>query len=156
MLNDLKGKYGDSKRIKSGKNKEDSTTGQSACNFCGRSNRHFSNVDKFDMHLYRECAMLTNCRSCANVIEIKRLTDHLNSECEAKSRAYEFCEDCNLYYLKSDYLEHQKKGKHVETKEDAEGEHLHCPLCYQGIGPGEVAWRRHLIYIGCGQNERTK
>lgn len=156
VINELKGKYNDPKKGRQGKNKEDSTTGQTACNFCNRSNRHFSNLDKLDMHLARECPMLTSCRSCANVIEISRLTDHLKSECQSSERAYDFCEECQMYYLKSDYTEHMKKGKHVEQKKDAEGPHYHCPLCNQDIGPGEVAWRRHLIYIGCSHNERTQ
>lgn len=30
-----------------------------------------------------------------------------------------------------------------------------CPLCHLDIGPGPIGWKRHLVYEGCPNNERT-
>ena len=130
--------------------------GSNTCNHCRRTNRNYGNESKYEMHLFRECPMLINCRSCAKVIEIKRLTEHLKSECEAHERAYDFCKECNMHYLKNEFPAHQKKGNHVEVTGEGENAHQFCPLCYQELEPGDHAWIQHLVFRGCPQNERTK
>ena len=154
MLTDLKERYNDTGKGKLSKMKGDQS-GTKVCHFCQKSNRHFTEGQKYDMHLYRECAMLTNCRGCAQVIEISKLSNHLVNECSSQNRAYEMCNDCNMYYLKTEIEQHRKKGNHIKEASSPEGPHNHCPLCHEDIGPTEFAWKRHLIYIGCSQNERT-
>lgn len=40
------------------------------CEFCGRTDKNFLESAKFDMHLWKECPMLTTCKECALVTEI--------------------------------------------------------------------------------------
>jgi len=46
------------------------------CEFCGRTDKNFLDSAKFDMHLWKECPMLTTCKECALVVEISALNNH--------------------------------------------------------------------------------
>ena len=59
------------------------------CNYCGRADKNFLDTRKYDMHLWKECPMLTTCKECALVVEIETLTDHLLEECENSAKYQE-------------------------------------------------------------------
>jgi len=46
------------------------------CEFCKRADKNFLDSAKFDMHLWKECPMLTTCKECALVVEISALNNH--------------------------------------------------------------------------------
>ena len=163
VLTDLKDRSQNNTRGKYARMKN--TTGQpnnkiTSCMKCGLSNRHFNDPRKYDMHLYKECPMLTICKSCASVIDISELTNHIESECKAVNNniAYKKCEECRIYFLvDKQYEDHMKKGVHVQHAEDETGVHSYCPLCLEDVGAGEgdFKWRKHFRIVGCKYNERT-
>lgn len=55
------------------------------CDFCGISDKNFSDPAKFDMHLWKECPVLVTCGQCAMVIEVENLNYHLLEECKYTS-----------------------------------------------------------------------
>jgi centrosomal protein CEP104 len=155
VLTNLRERYQASAKGKPSKVKNEGVVGAKTCDFCSRNDRNFMYSQKYDMHLYRECPMLTNCRGCGMVIEISKLTTHLSEECTSQAKAYTLCEECGLHYQRGEYEDHKKKGQHVQPEEDEAGPHQFCPLCHVDIGSGNIAWRRHLIYDGCRNNDRT-
>ena len=56
--------------------------GSEICKFCGISDPNFKDPAKYDMHLWKECPVLVECKKCALVVEIKNYTDHLLHECK--------------------------------------------------------------------------
>jgi centrosomal protein CEP104 len=53
------------------------------CMFCGFSNRKWTEND-LDLHYWKDCPLLIACPSCAQIVEIAGLPEHLLDECEAK------------------------------------------------------------------------
>lgn len=60
------------------------------CEFCGVVNKDFAKHNQMDLHLWRECRMLTTCSSCAQVVEIQSLSAHRLDECD-HSHDYREC-----------------------------------------------------------------
>ena len=46
------------------KNKE-ADEAKKVCEFCGKFNKEFIDNNKLDIHLWKECPMLTTCEHCA-------------------------------------------------------------------------------------------
>ncbi|CAK92457.1 unnamed protein product (macronuclear) [Paramecium tetraurelia] len=115
-----------------------------ACEFCGIENKEFIQSQKLDMHLWKECVMLTTCLSCAQVVEVSQLTNHHFEECEF-AKNYRQCETCGCAVLESQLAEHQNKKICNSSPGDT------CPLCYKAIG---LNWKIHLAI--CEQQERNK
>lgn len=62
-----------------GEEKQDFTS----CMFCGFQNKKWSEND-LDLHYWKDCPLLISCPSCAQIVEIAGLPEHLLDECEAK------------------------------------------------------------------------
>jgi centrosomal protein CEP104 len=54
-----------------------------ACMFCGISDRKWNEND-LDLHYWKDCPLLISCPSCAQIVEIAGLPEHLLDECEQK------------------------------------------------------------------------
>lgn len=61
--------------------KQDFTT----CMFCGVSDRKWTEND-LDVHYWKDCPLLISCPSCAQIVEIAGLPEHLLDECDAKDQ----------------------------------------------------------------------
>ena len=55
---------------------------ETKCQFCGRVDKTFANNEILDMHFWKDCLMLTECKHCSQVIEIETYNQHLLKECE--------------------------------------------------------------------------
>lgn len=98
------------------------------CQFCGHQDPTFT-PERVDVHYWRECPMLTQCKHCQQVIEISSLRAHLCEECESGAPAL------------------------AEARDLQPGR---CPLCGAGVGRGEEEdWREHLLVMGCPRNPRN-
>ncbi|CAE8662244.1 unnamed protein product [Polarella glacialis] len=100
------------------------------CQFCGHHDPAFTQ-EGMDVHYWRECPMLTQCRFCQQVIEICTLATHLSQECEAGADAQAEAQD-----MLPD----------------------HCPFCKANVGAlgEERHWRDHLLAAGCAGNPRDQ
>ena len=125
------------------------------CNFCQRVDQAFTNSDHFDIHLWKECPMLTICSQCMQVVEISDYNAHQLSECK-NSHLFLKCNHCQQAVIKQDYKYHTSEGcKPLKT----DGKTFRCPLCFEdlmlrGKNPEDM-WRDHLVNQGCPSNERT-
>ncbi len=54
-----------------------------SCMFCGVKNKKWTEND-LDLHYWKDCPLLISCPSCAQIVEIAGLPEHLLDECEAK------------------------------------------------------------------------
>ncbi|XP_061197353.1 centrosomal protein of 104 kDa-like isoform X1 [Saccostrea echinata] len=119
------------------------------CIFCGERNESFTE-EGLDLHYWKHCPMLKRCTNCKQVVEIASYTEHLLTECEAKSN-YSKCPRCSEAIPKSDFDEHVAAKSCNPSKQGFN----HCPLCHQNIGGGEEGWKSHLMSReGCKQNPR--
>ncbi|XP_048780566.1 centrosomal protein of 104 kDa-like isoform X2 [Ostrea edulis] len=119
------------------------------CIFCGERNENFTE-EGLDLHYWKHCPMLKRCTNCKQVVEIASYTEHLLTECEAKSN-YAKCPRCSEAIAKSDYDEHIA----AKSCNPSKSSFNHCPLCHQNIGSGEDGWKSHLMSRdGCKQNPR--
>lgn len=60
------------------------------CMFCGVHNSKWNEND-LDVHYWKDCPLLISCPSCAQIVEIAGLPEHLLDECDAKA-SYVPCE----------------------------------------------------------------
>lgn len=119
------------------------------CIFCGERNESFTE-EGLDLHYWKHCPMLKRCTNCKQVVEIASYTEHLLTECEAKTN-YQKCPRCTEAIPKSDYDEHIA----AKSCNSARASNNHCPLCHQNIATGEEGWKSHLMSReGCKQNPR--
>ncbi|XP_052715307.1 centrosomal protein of 104 kDa-like isoform X2 [Crassostrea angulata] len=119
------------------------------CIFCGERNESFTE-EGLDLHYWKHCPMLKRCTNCKQVVEIASYTEHLLTECEAKTN-YQKCPRCTEAIPKSDYDEHIA----AKSCNSARASNNHCPLCHQNIASGEEGWKSHLMSReGCKQNPR--
>ena len=135
---------------KKGVNTNDSDEIQdfTTCMFCGVQNSNWDE-DALDMHYWKECALLSPCPSCAQVVEVAGMADHLLDECDQKSK-YIACETTGLAIKKSDLKEWQSSSL---CKPCATG-NLNCALCKSEIENTDDAWRQHLFF-DCRENSRS-
>ncbi|PVD36984.1 hypothetical protein C0Q70_03977 [Pomacea canaliculata] len=99
------------------------------CIFCGERNEAFTE-EGLDIHYWKSCPMLKRCANCKQVVEIATYTEHVLTECEAKSNF----------------------GK---CPRSAKPNMNHCPLCHENLLQGEEGWKEHLMgHDGCKQNPR--
>ena len=121
------------------------------CQFCNRSDKAFSEQEKLDLHFWKDCAMLTECQYCSQVIEISTYNDHLLRECE-KAADFKQCPRCKESIHSDGYDEHVKEKACLISKPLKAANR--CPLCHLDIKPGEQGWKKHLLEEKCGQNPR--
>lgn len=66
------------------------------CMFCGAGDKKWNEND-LDVHYWKDCPLLISCPSCAQIVEIAGLPEHLLDECESKS-SYAPCDITGWYY----------------------------------------------------------
>lgn len=71
------------------------------CMFCGVQNKSWSEND-LDLHYWKDCPLLISCPSCAQIVEIAGLPEHLLDECEHKVN-YVPCETTGLFLALSQW-----------------------------------------------------
>lgn len=54
-----------------------------SCMFCGVQNKNWTEND-LDVHYWKDCPLLISCPSCAQIVEIAGLPEHLLDECDSK------------------------------------------------------------------------
>ena len=54
-----------------------------SCMFCGVRDKNWTEND-LDIHYWKDCPLLISCPSCAQIVEIAGLPEHLLDECDAK------------------------------------------------------------------------
>ncbi|XP_053379398.1 centrosomal protein of 104 kDa-like isoform X2 [Mercenaria mercenaria] len=119
------------------------------CIFCGEKNPSFTE-EGLDLHYWKNCPMLKRCANCKQVVEIASYTDHLLTECEAKSN-YAKCNRCTEAITKAEHEQHVAEKACNAAKAGSN----HCPLCHQNHLMGEDGWKNHLMAKdGCKQNPR--
>jgi len=122
------------------------------CEFCGKTDRNFTDSAKMDIHLWKECPMLTTCNLCAQVVEIASLNSHFLEECDQK-KSQRKCPRCKEAVSTSDYKQHIEEMSCLPSQPGNVSNR--CPLCHQDAPPGPQGWKRHLVSEGCPNNERT-
>jgi len=124
------------------------------CNFCQRMDPAFDNAGHFDIHLWKECPMLTICTQCMQVIEVSDYNAHQLSECK-NSHLFSKCNQCQQAIIKQDSKYHAKSCQPLKS----DGKTFRCPLCLDDLilrgRNQEDMWRDHLVKQGCPSNERT-
>jgi hypothetical protein len=122
---------------------------ETGCNFCGAgSDRNDWTEDELDAHYLSHCCMLAPCPSCAQVVEIAALTDHLLDECE-------FLED----YVACEVTGHAIPSAEFEAWQASEAcvpppdNYFYCPLCFVAVKDNTHDWKQHCLY-DCEGNER--
>ncbi|XP_025081009.1 centrosomal protein of 104 kDa-like isoform X2 [Pomacea canaliculata] len=119
------------------------------CIFCGERNEAFTE-EGLDIHYWKSCPMLKRCANCKQVVEIATYTEHVLTECEAKSN-FGKCPRC------SEAIPHAELDQHIADKtcNPAKPNMNHCPLCHENLLQGEEGWKEHLMgHDGCKQNPR--
>lgn len=65
--------------------------------------------EELDMHFWRDCAMLTPCFGCGQVLEISNLNDHLLNECE-NAGEFQQCPRCKEPVPNDEFNFHTEEG----------------------------------------------
>jgi len=68
-------------------------------------------------------------------------------------RSYKKCPRCKQAIHVDVYEQHSNEMNCLIAKPESEANR--CPLCGTDTGPGVIGWKRHLVYEGCPNNERT-
>jgi centrosomal protein CEP104 len=66
------------------------------CMFCGMHDKGWTEND-MDVHYWKDCPLLISCPSCAQIVEIAGLPEHLLDECDEKD-SYVPCETTGRYF----------------------------------------------------------
>lgn len=122
------------------------------CEFCGKVDKNLKDDAKYDVHLYKECPMLTPCPACNQTVQIADLNQHLLEECDQK-KTFRKCPQCKEAVHVSEYKQHTEELECLRASPLNVANR--CPLCHQDIPPGETGWKKHLINEGCPNNDRT-
>lgn len=122
------------------------------CDFCQKTDKMFLDKGKLDIHLWKDCPMLTLCQMCEQVVEISCLNTHLLEECDFK-KSFRKCPRCKEAIHSNNYKQHTDEMACLPNKPLNVANR--CPLCHSDIMPGEMGWKSHLISEGCPNNERT-
>eukprot|EP01015_Nassula_variabilis_P021377 TRINITY_DN3795_c0_g1_i6.p1 TRINITY_DN3795_c0_g1~~TRINITY_DN3795_c0_g1_i6.p1 ORF type:complete len:152 (+),score=37.37 TRINITY_DN3795_c0_g1_i6:86-541(+) len=141
-----------SKQQKKQPEEEDKEEGEeNVCEFCEKHDPEFGNGDYYDLHLWRECPILTVCQHCQQVVKISELNEHLLEECD-KKKLNKRCPRCKESVSVMEFDDHVEEMGCIPSK--AQTVASRCPLCHQDIPPGEEGWKKHLVKEGCPNNER--
>ena len=122
------------------------------CEFCGRNDKNLKDPRKMDIHLWKECPILTTCESCTQIVEIPQLNKHLLDECDAK-KVMRKCPRCKEAVHMDEYKQHTEEMSCLQSQPLTKANR--CPLCHQDIAAGDAGWKQHLLTEGCPNNERT-
>eukprot|EP01039_Chlorochromonas_danica_P000180 gene180-190_t len=120
-----------------------------SCMFCGVQNKSWQEND-LDLHYWKDCPLLISCPSCAQIVEIAGLPEHLLDECDAKD-SYVPCDITGLAIRKNEFNEWRKSPKCVP----APNNFMYCPLCLSIVEDSDDAWMNHLTRQ-CPKNSRIQ
>ena len=67
----------------SGQGDDEAPVDFTSCMFCGVRDKNWTEND-LDIHYWKDCPLLISCPSCAQIVEIAGLPEHLLDECDAK------------------------------------------------------------------------
>lgn len=121
----------------------------STCMFCGVSNPKWTESE-LDLHYWKDCPLLISCPSCAQIVEIAGLPEHLLDECDAKSN-YVPCDVTGLAIRKNEFDTWRKSPNCRPAPDNS----MYCPLCTTAVDDSDEAWQHHLT-VDCAKNGRTK
>lgn len=119
-----------------------------SCMFCGVTNLTWQEND-LDVHYWKDCPLLISCPSCAQIVEIAGLPEHLLDECDSKEE-YVPCDVTGLAVKELDFDNWQKSDNCVPAPTNC----MYCPLCLSSVEDSDEAWLSHLTK-GCPKNSRT-
>lgn len=68
-----------------------------SCMFCGVRDKTWNEND-LDVHYWKDCPLLISCPSCAQIVEIAGLPEHLLDECDEKD-SYVPCDTTGMHKL---------------------------------------------------------
>lgn len=93
-------KHGDDRRDHKSADDEDAPDFTS-CMFCGVRDKTWNEND-LDVHYWKDCPLLISCPSCAQIVEIAGLPEHLLDECDEKD-SYVPCDTtgkcCHIFII---------------------------------------------------------
>lgn len=129
------------------KNKKDNqNTSHNECHFCLRRDPEF-NDESIDIHLFKECPMLTACWECEQIVEVRIIEEHLLEECSSMHK-YQFHSKCKQVIMTDEM------DSHVCERLEPNGA-VRCPLCTFAVYPNtEDGWRDHILNKACAGNPR--
>ncbi|KAH9254664.1 hypothetical protein BASA81_007431 [Batrachochytrium salamandrivorans] len=127
-----------------------SSASSSLCVFCNKAG--FTSEDELDLHMWKDCAVLSACPHCNQVIEVSKLNDHLLKECEHRGN-HRACPRCHEAIAVALWDKHVKRNACLVHKPESDANR--CPLCHNDVYPGEAGWRVHLLRDLCPNNSRT-
>ena len=103
-----------------------------------------------DLHYWKDCALLSACPSCAQVVEIAGLPEHLLEECDAKDK-YALCQVTGLAIEVAEFADWSESPACVAPPDDS----MFCPLCKTVVADADDSWRDHLVKT-CRHNVRNQ
>ena len=134
------------------KNKENENNNiidnEHTCEFCGFYKPNIT-TDELNIHQYKDCPMLMQCKNCKQIIEISNLNNHLLNECDFKDK-YIKCNRCKQVVEKDSINVHQTSENCFDVNEDKD---KLCPLCHLNIITDDI-WKIHFLENGCENNTR--
>jgi centrosomal protein CEP104 len=105
-----------------------------------------------DLHFWRDCPLLTECKHCSQVIEIETINHHLLHECE-KSSEFKECPRCKESVHSSEFDSHVEAKQCLISKPPKAASR--CGMCHQDVvPPSEAGWKRHILEEVCPKNPR--
>ena len=119
------------------------------CMFCGETDPTWTE-DALDLHYWKDCALLSACPACAQMVEIAGQPEHLLEECEKKDE-YVLCEVSGLAIRVSEFDEWKGSPQCCAPPDDS----MYCPLCLLTVPDSDDLWRDHLLKR-CSANQRNK
>lgn len=117
------------------------------CTFCGVGGGDWTE-ESLDLHYWKDCPVLAPCPTCAQVVEVAGLPEHLLNECEYRA-AFVHCPVTGLAIRQAEYASWQV-GPHCRPPPH---EHFYCPLCLELCHDSDDAWRTHVMFR-CSSNPR--
>eukprot|EP00597_Dinobryon_sp_UTEXLB2267_P016523 CAMPEP_0201094330 /NCGR_PEP_ID=MMETSP0812-20130820/2657_1 /ASSEMBLY_ACC=CAM_ASM_000668 /TAXON_ID=98059 /ORGANISM="Dinobryon sp., Strain UTEXLB2267" /LENGTH=350 /DNA_ID=CAMNT_0047346849 /DNA_START=40 /DNA_END=1092 /DNA_ORIENTATION=+ len=119
-----------------------------SCMFCGFHDPQWTEND-LDVHYWKDCPLLISCPSCAQIVEIAGLPEHLLDECDAKD-SYVSCNVTGLAIRSAEFADWQQDPKCCPAPHNC----MYCPLCLSSVEDSDEAWLQHLN-SACPRNMRT-
>ncbi len=121
------------------------------CPKCHLRSKRFKMESYIIEHFNGSCIMFSHCPLCSKSIEIKKLNNHLFTECP-KKESLKTCKRCKEPILLEFYNNHVKENKCNPAKNPLSAQR--CPLCHDDIDPSEKSWFKHFVIDKCPRNKR--
>ena len=116
--------------------------------FCEYCQRKMKDGEVLANHWITNCKMFIQCEKCNMNLEVQKLNDHKEKECNFKNQ-FKLCKTCHECFLKEDFSKHQKEKCSLKKGSKK------CPLCHKDIDiSNKNAFFIHLVKQGCPQQVR--